>query len=348
MTAARRATARREGANAKRRSAARGASPPPPAERADVCARVTDAVVAAIEGGAARGKDWRMPWHRRRDPTGSPALPTNVARGAAYRGANALALWAAAEARGHPGGLWGTYRQWGELGGQVRKGERAATVVFWRFPERAEVGGGGAAEGQDHGDDDAEGARRGGPWARAYAVFNAAQVDGATLPAKPRPALPEAARIAAAERFFAALPGLDLRHGSNAAFYSPDADRVHMPPFADFRDAGGYYATLAHECAHWTGHPSRLARDLSARFGSGAYAAEELVAELGAAFALAALGLSAEPREDHARYVAQWLALLRGDRRAIFAAAGKAQGAADWLLERAAPAGNTRPPKASG
>ena len=324
--AARHATARREGART-----AREASPPPPAaeERADVYTRVTDAIVAAIESGMAKGKDWRMPWHRRRDPGGSPMLPVNVARGAAYRGVNTLALWAAAEAKGYPGGLWGTYRQWAELGGQVRKGERAATVVFWRFPDAAKEGG----EAED-GEEAEEGARR-GPWARAYAVFNAAQVDGAALPASTAPRLPEAARIAEAEAFFAALPGLDLRHGGNAAFYSPSTDHVQMPPFAHFRSGEGYYATLAHEAAHWTGHPSRLARDLTGRFGSGAYAAEELVAELGAAFALAALGLVAEPREDHARYVAHWLGLLRGDLRAIFTAAGKAQAAADWLIAAA-------------
>mgnify|MGYP002777318683 CR=1 FL=1 len=330
--AARHATAQRE-----RASAAREASPPPPPaeERADVYARVTDAIVAAIESGAAKGKDWRMPWHRRRDPDGSPMLPVNVARGAAYRGVNTLALWAAAEARGYPGGLWGTYRQWAEFGGQVRKGERAATVVFWRFPERPGAGeeaGEGGGEGESG--DEPKGARR-GPWARAYAVFNAAQVDGAALPASTAPALPEAARIAEAEAFFAALPGLDLRHGGNAAFYSPSTDHVQMPPFGQFREAAGYYGVLAHEASHWTGHSSRLARDLTGRFGSGAYAAEELVAELGAAFALAALGLAAEPREDHARYVAHWLGLLRGDRRAIFTAAGKAQAAADWLLAAA-------------
>ena len=87
---------------------------------------------------------------------------------------------------------------------------------------------------------------------------------------------------------------------------------------------------------HWTGHTSRLARDLTGRFGGQAYAAEELVAELGAAFALAALGLAAEPREDHARYVAHWLGLLQGDRRAIFTAASKAQAAADWMIAAAA------------
>ncbi|MBY0337449.1 MAG: ssDNA-binding domain-containing protein [Acetobacteraceae bacterium] len=309
---------------------AREAFPPPPAaeERADVYARVTDAIIAAIESGMAKGRDWRMPWHRRRDPGGSPMLPVNVARGAAYRGVNTLALWAAAEAKGYPGGLWGTYRQWAELGGQVRRGERAATVVFWRFPDAAKDGE------AENGEEAEEGTRR-GPWARAYAVFNAAQVDGATIPASAALALPEAARIAEAERFFAALPGLDLRHGGNAAFYSPATDHVQMPPFADFRTGEGYYATLAHEAAHWTGHPSRLARDLTGRFGSGAYAAEELVAELGAAFALAALGLAAEPRSDHARYVAHWLGLLRGDRRAIFTAAGKAQAATDWMIAAA-------------
>ena len=177
---------------------------------------------------------------------------------------------------------------------------------------------------------------RRGPWARAYAVFNAAQVDGATLPADRAPRLPEAARIAAAERFFAALPGLDLRHGGASAFYAPATDHVRMPAFADFRTAEGYYGVLGHEATHWTGHPSRLARDLAGRFGSAAYAAEELVAELGAAFALAALGLAAEPRPDHARYVAHWLDLLRAGRRAVFTAASKAQAAADWLLTAAA------------
>ena len=300
----------------------------PAEERADVYARVTDAIIAAIEAGAARGGDWRMPWHRRRDAGASPALPVNVASRAAYRGVNTLALWAAAEARGYPAGLWGTYRQWGEVGGQVRKGEKATTVVFWRFPATGDAATGEGDEGGE-GEDDP----RRGPWARAYAVFNAAQVDGATLPADTAPRLPEAARIAAAEAFFSRLPGLglDLRHGGAAAFYAPGTDHVQMPAFADFRTAEGYYATLAHEVTHWTGHPSRLARDLSGRFGSAAYGAEELVAELGAAFTLAALGLATEPRPDHARYVAHWLSLLRSDKRAVFTAASKAQGAAHWL-----------------
>lgn len=210
-----------------------------------------------------------------------------------------------------------------------QEGQRAATVVFWRFPDAAGLGE--AASSAEDGEEGDEGTRR-GPWARAYAVLNAAQVDGAAMPADTAPRLPEAARIASAKGFFAALPGLDLRHGGTPAFYAPATDYVQLPPFADFRAAEGYYATLAHEASHWTGQPSRLARDLTGRFGSGAYAAEELVAELGAAFAL---GLAAEPREDHARYVAHWLKLLRGDRLAIITIAGKAQAAADWLLAAA-------------
>ena len=303
------------------------------AERADVYRRVTDEIVAAIEAGAVRGTDWRMPWHRRRDAGASPALPVNVASRAAYRGVNVLTLWAAAEAKGYSLGLWGTYRQWSDLGGQVRKGERATTVVFWRFPTGEERGDAGGGEDADADSSGGEGdAPRRGPWARAYAVFNVAQVDGATLPADQVPELPKETRIAEAEAFFAALPGLDLRHGGTAAFYAPATDHVQLPAFADFRTAGGYYATLAHEAVHWTGHPTRLARDLTGRFGSAAYAAEELVAELGAAFLLTSLGLAAEPRPDHARYVAHWLDLLRADRRAVFTAAGRAQVAANFML----------------
>ena len=209
----------------------------------------------------------------------------------------------------------------------MRRGERAATVVFWRFPDAAARGGASPAEDGEEGED---GPRR-GPWTRAHAVFNAAQVDGAALPADTALRLPEAARIAA--------PSCPASASDAAAFYAPATDRVQMPAFADFRTAEGYYGTLAHEATHWTGHLNRLARDLSGRFGSASYAAEKLVAELGAAFAAAVPGLATEPRPDHARYVAYWLDLLRADRRAVFTAASKAQKASDWLLVTAAAAG---------
>jgi len=217
-----------------------------------------------------------------------------------------------------------TYKQWSELGAQVRKGEKSSLVVFWKVFDR---------DGQDAADDEDEAnpARR--FMARGYAVFNAAQVDGYQAPVVVPPSEgPE--RIAEADTFFAAI-GADIRHGGNRAYYSPGGDHIQMPHFSAFRDAASYYAILAHEGIHWTGGgANRCARDLRGRFGSESYAAEELVAELGAAFLCADLDLASEPRPDHAAYVASWLKVLRQDKRAIFTAASKAQQAADWLHGR--------------
>ena len=105
-----------------------------------------------------------------------------------------------------------------------------------------------------------------------------------------------------------------------------------MPAFEAFRDAESYYATLAHECTHWTRHESRLDREFGRkRWGDEGYAMEELVAELGSAFLCADLDLTPEIREDHAAYIASWLKVLKNDKRAIFTAAAHAQRAADFL-----------------
>jgi antirestriction protein ArdC len=124
-------------------------------------------------------------------------------------------------------------------------------------------------------------------------------------------------------------------HGGNQAFYALASDHIQMPPFAAFREGIGYYSTLAYEHTHWTAPAYRCDRQLGKRFGDAAYAAEELIAELGAAFTCAHLGLSTEPRTDHAAYIDSWLKVLRADKRAIFTAASKAQHATDWLIQRA-------------
>ena len=171
------------------------------------------------------------------------------------------------------------------------------------------------------------------PFLKGYTVFNVEQIDGLpahfTAPAAPQ--LDPVQRIEQAERFFAAT-GATVRHGGNQAFYSVTSDAVQMPSFETFRDAESYYATLAHEMTHWTRHPSRLDRSFGRkRFGDEGYAMEELVAELGAAFLSADLGLTPEPREDHAAYIGHWLTVLKNDKRAIFTAASHAQRAADFL-----------------
>ena len=257
-------------------------------------------------------RNGEMPWHK------SSVIPSSAATGKAYRGINILNLWATATHKNYRSGLWATYAQWKEIGAQVRKGEKAALVVFWKFNDKPE-------ETEEEQEQDT---RKKGPLVRGYSVFNADQVDGFTVPESP--ILPASERIETADQFFAGLHA-DVRHGGSRAFYNPAGDFIQMPPFEIFKETAAYYSTLAHESIHWAGASHRLNRDLKARFGTEAYAAEELVAELGAAFLCADLGLANEPRPDHAAYVQNWLKVLRNDTGAIFTASSKAQAAADWL-----------------
>jgi antirestriction protein ArdC len=287
-------------------------------DKGDVYARVTAQIINAIEQGVS---NWRMPWHT----TGRNAFsPVNVTSRKAYRGINTVCLWAAAQAKGYESGEWGTYKQWQDRGAQVRKGEKATLVVFWKFSNHAET--------QEDGDEQptAGGSRL--LFTRGYCVFNAAQVDGHTPKAEPEKPILE--RIANADAFFAGVAA-EVRHGGNQAFYTTADDHIQMPPFQAFKENLGYYSTLAHEHTHWTAKADRCNRELGKRFGDNAYAAEELIAELGAAFTCANLGLSTEPRADHAQYINSWIKVLRADKRAIFAAASKAQQACDWLVQRA-------------
>jgi antirestriction protein ArdC len=124
-----------------------------------------------------------------------------------------------------------------------------------------------------------------------------------------------------------------VAHQGNRAFYSPSDDSITLPPFAAFYTPTDYYSTRAHETGHWTSQAGRCNRELGKRFGDSAYAVEELVAELTAAFTCAHLGLSSEPRADHAQYIGSWLKVLKADKRAIFTAASKAQQAADFMIQ---------------
>lgn len=170
---------------------------------------------------------------------------------------------------------------------------------------------------------------------KAYAVFNADQIDG--LPERHHPVAVQevvepAGREAGLDAFFAAMPA-KLRHQGQQAYYEPGADRVTMPPASLFTGFDHYYATLAHELSHWTGHVSRLDRNLKNRFGSAAYAAEELIAELSSAIIGAELGLPVSHLDNHASYIWHWLKLLRSDDRAILTAAARAEEASALLLQ---------------
>lgn len=282
--------------------------------KASIYETITSQIVTAIEEGAGL---YKMPWHRARADITNPV---NVTSGRSYRGLNIVTLWMIAEARQYGSGSWATYQQWQEKGAQVRKGEKSASVFFWKNLNEWQDSEQAAGSSE-------EDCNRTRFVARAYNVFNAEQVDGYEAPAMPE--LSEKERIARAEAFFAAIPA-KITDGTRAC-YIPSEDRVEMVPFDRFKEAKGYYSVLAHELTHWSGAKQRLDRDLSGRFGSESYGIEELVAELGAAFIAGQLGLPSEPRTDHAPYIASWLKVLKSDSRAIFTAASKAQAAADYL-----------------
>ena len=238
-----------------------------------------------------------------------------------YRGINILLLWSEAIDRGYRSAHWMTYRQAMELGGHVRKGESGSTVVYANNLKLKTIEDDGGIEQRDI------------YLMRAYTVFNTEQIDG--LPARfadvIEPPREKMALIEAAEQFFDATSAT-IRHGGDKAYYTEAADFIQLPHPEAFKDAESYAATKAHELTHWTKHTSRLNRDLGReRFGDEGYAREELVAELGAAFLCAALGIAAEVRDDHAAYIGEWLKVLKSDHRAIYSAAAQAQRAVDFL-----------------
>ena len=285
--------------------------------RPDIYSRVTDQIVNELEKGV---RPWIKPWNAEH-AAGRITRPLRH-NGEPYAGINILMLWAAATAQGFAAPIWMTFRQASELGAHVRKGERGSPVVYANKLVRTETD-------EVTGDE----SERTIPYMKGYTVFNVEQIEDlpAHYYAKAEPRFDPPARIDHADAFFTAL-GADIRHGGNQAYYAVGHDYVQMPPFETFRDAESYYATLAHECTHWTRHPSRLERDFGRkRWGDEGYAMEELVAELGAAFLCADLELELAVREDHAAYIASWLKVLKQDKRAIFTAAAHAQRAADFL-----------------
>ena len=286
-------------------------------QRQDVYSQITDRIIKAIENGAGKVE---MPWHR----SGTAhTRPVNILTGNAYRGINIVSLWASAEVNGFSNGVWGTYRQWQEKKAQVRKGEKSSLIVFYKEFDNE-------AKNPDTGE--MESGKR--LMARASFVFNADQVDGYERPVKATS--DPAGAVERADQFVAATSA-EIKHGGEAAYYRRTTDHIQMPPRETFTGTAtsssteGYYSTLLHELTHWTGHKRRIDRDMGKRFGDNAYAMEELVAELGAAFLCAELGITSEPRPDHAAYLGHWLEVMKADKKAIFTAASQASKAADYL-----------------
>jgi antirestriction protein ArdC len=285
-------------------------------EKQDIYTRITNKIIADLEQGA---RTWMKPWNAG-NTAGRITRPLRH-NGVPYSGINVLMLWAEATDKGFSEPTWMTFKQATELKSNVRKGEKGSLVVYANSITRTEEGGNGEEQEREiH-------------FMKGYTVFNVEQIEG--LPeeyrADPPAPLAPVERITRAEAFFAATKA-DIRYRGDRAFYSIDSDYIQMPVIEAFRDPESFYATLAHEAAHWTRHPSRLDRSFGRkRFGDEGYAQEELVAELASAFLSADLNLTPEVRDDHAGYIASWLTVLKNDKRAIFTAASYAQKAADYL-----------------
>jgi antirestriction protein ArdC len=272
---------------------------------------VTDIILHELEEGTA---PWVKPW-----TTGDPQdLPYNLVSQRQYSGVNIMLLWLSSLEQGFRSAGWLTFRQATELGGHVKKGSKGTHIVYASTFTKKVTN----PETEEEGEEKI-------PFLKGYVVFNLAQTEG--LPERLYRALqvtPLEDALASVEAFIQAI-GAEIRHGGNRAFYQPTFDFVQLPDPGQFEGAPHYYATSLHEHGHWTGHKSRLNRDLTGRFGDAAYAAEELVAELTAAFLCAHLSIPGRLR--HAEYIGNWITLLSHDKKAIFTASAKATAAAEYL-----------------
>ena len=267
----------------------------------DIHQTITNQIIEAMESARTRG---RRLWDSQ------PSLPLNLTTGKPYSGINVLMLWAAGLRNGYTSPYWLTYKQAADRGGQVRKGERSTPCVFYK-----------PWESEDTNPATGETETTRGAVLKSFRVFNVDQIDGIEAPApEPRPAF---VAIEDAERILAASPA-PIHMGGTQAFYRPATDTIHLPPREAFINPEAFYSTALHEICHSSGHKSRLNRDFSGRFGTEAYAFEELIAELGSAFLNADLGIIASTLQDHADYLVSWVKILKDNKKAILTAAAQA------------------------
>jgi antirestriction protein ArdC len=280
------------------------------ASRPGLYQEITDKIVRQIEAGTI---PWVQPWAE--DQTLS--IPRNATTHRAYSGVNILLLWDALFERSFSVNRWLTFKQALAFGGNVKKGERGTTVVY-------------ADSFTPKKDSDSEDSGRRVPFLKRFTVFNIAQCENLPFDYTVQPKqVSQALPIPAAEALIAAS-GAQFQRDDTKAYYHTGSDSIHTPPQESFFEPINFYRTALHELTHWTGAKHRLNRDFTGRFGSTAYAREELVAEIGSAFLCAALGIV--PTVRHADYIGNWLEVLKNDGRAIVSAASHASKASDFLL----------------
>ncbi len=280
--------------------------------------QISERLIQQLEAGTA---PWQKPWE-----PGSHRMPHNPVSGTRYKGANAI--WLAMQGRSDP--RWMTYKQAQSVNAQVSKGEKGVAVQYWKFrdrvPKRDENG---KPVLDDKGKKVMVSVELDKPKVFSSVVFNAEQIKGLPpLEAKKEPAWDRHER---AESILKAS-GADLHHDQgDRAFYRPSTDSIHLPDQGQFESADRYYSTALHELGHWTGHPSRLDRDLSGGFGSESYAKEELRAEISSLMIGEELEIGHDPGQ-HAAYVKSWVRVLKDDPKEILRAARDADKIRDMVM----------------
>jgi antirestriction protein ArdC len=287
-----------------------------PKDRSTLYEEITNKIMAEFEAGRL---PWVQPWGTS-DVQAPLGLPKNAATSRAYSGINVLILWAAVVERDFSVQSWLTFKQTAALGGHVRKGERGTTVVYADRFIPDDVRDRAHERGEES---------RAIPFLKRFTIFNVEQCEG--LPDGIAPVAPVHTTLVLpqVEELIGAT-GADIRIGGDKAYYDVAGDFIRVPPPQAFFEPINWHRTAVHELSHWSGAPSRLARDLSGSFGSKLYLQEELCAEISAAFVCAALGVV--PTVRHADYVGAWIDHLGEDNRAIGRAASAASKAADYLL----------------
>ena len=286
--------------------------------KADIHQEITDAVVESLEAIREQyGKDhegfaWDKPWIDTAN-----GRPRNI-DGKPYRGINVLLLLIQASKMGYTQNVWGTIKAWNAKGGKIIKGSKSIKITFYREIK---------SEDKETGEETKI------RFLRTYSVFNIAQVEGVTIKDDTQTLINTVERDKLIDSFVSGTNAI-LKDGGNRAYYSPTNDFIGMPKLEQFKTTDGYYSTLLHELTHWTGAMKRCNRDLKNKFGSQAYAFEELVAELGSMFLcnkFNILGRDEEQMRNHITYLDSWIKRLKDDKKAIFQASTLAQKAFDFL-----------------
>lgn len=283
--------------------------------KGNIAEEITNRILEDLEKGVM---PWEKPWKQGR---GLP-LPVNAGTKKFYRGINIFLLWKEAQKRGFSTSSWMTFKQAQELKGHVRQGERGTNVIFYKRLTKAR---------KLDLEDEVVLDEHVFCVLRTYTVFNLDQVEGLEHLRPKAEAKEPLQSIQEAEAVLATSGAKIIHSNVNEAFFNRDSDQIVLPFKEDFKSPESYYGTALHELTHWTGHPSRLNREFGKRFGDQAYAFEEMVAELGAAFLCASVGIPYDTR--HASYIDHWIQILKEHKRAIFTATAKAQAAMDFVLK---------------